>query len=329
MAAADELRAYVGYRRQGRPAAPVDQAARLRAWKLENEAANAQHLQDLSSMGYVAGGEDPAVRQRAQEHVAGGMNVGGLTAFHGAPKVFNRFTNPTGSTHSLTESRSFAEALARSEADNPRGWKIAGEPFDPRDPSHLAAQRLVQSKGDVKDAIAKTAAELDNVAPAVGEDSRSVLRLRATIDALRNRVPQVTDRPAPHLYTVDIPDPSVANMMSMDKPMREQMHVINALRKDPNAASTIGAMDTLGQFTGNYGTPEALLKGITMAHGGSGRMRGMAGYQALSDAGIPGMVEQSAMSRFPPGSGYDNNFRVFPEHQGILRIQDIEPLERY
>jgi hypothetical protein len=304
----------------------------LRNWRSDNELANAQHSIDLQSM--PAPGKEPTfgqriARERAAEHVAGGMNIGGVTAFHGAPKVFSRFTNPTGPTHSLTESRSLAESLARSEADNPRGWKIAGEPFDPRDPSHLAAQRLVSSKGDVKDAIAKTASELDNIAPAVGEDSRSVLRLRATIDALRNKVPKVTDRPAPHLYTVDIPDSSVANMLSMDKPMREQMHIINALRKDPGAASTIGAMDTLGQFTGNYGTPEALLKGLTMGHGGSGRLSGKAGYQSLSNAGIPGMVEQGAMSRFPPGSGYDSNFRVFPEHQGILNIQDIEPLERY
>ena len=78
------------------PAAPTAIIRALRDWRDENARAAAQHLDDLSVAATRIPGQPTSREQdealaRATEHIADGMDIGGVTAWHGTPWKFNKF----------------------------------------------------------------------------------------------------------------------------------------------------------------------------------------------------------------------------------------------
>lgn len=122
------------------------------------------------------------------------------------------------------------------------------------------------------------------------------------------------------LYTIDLPDPTIARMLDWDKPLSEQTPVVqNLISKE---IKRIGG----GAHTGERAYKELMFEARMQGNkSASNAMRSnaeaMAASKRLQEIGIPGIRYLDQGSR-GAGAG-TSNFVVFPGEEDLLRILSV------
>jgi hypothetical protein len=345
--------AFVGARRQGRQPQVVDQLRRLQEWRRDNELANAQHSIDLQSM--PVPGKEPTygqrvAMQRAGEHVAEGMNVGGITTWHGTPHVFSKFDPSKVGTGEgaqvyghglyLAENRSVAQKYAEDlSRDRPR---VEGGGFaDTSNPEHVAASFLNHYK-DRAVAAQELQSNIDMPGLFTKED---LATYRKAHDLIRSEksLPSIWDS-TPQLYKVDLPDQHLGSMLDWDNPLYKQPELMKKLAAGSNLPENVAlrkTLDALGDVnpTGARFPPEGsdFLRQYAQKGGDPNDMwaHNKQGIRAaelsenLQRSGVPGVKYWDQESRY--GRGDTSNFVVFPQYQDTLSILERNgvPIQGY
>jgi len=237
----------------------------------------------------------------------------GIRAFHGSPHDFDRFSMDKIGTgegaqaygHGLYFAENEGVAKGYRDALSP-GLSVDGQPYDARNPAHLAANVLKINGGDIEKAINR------GLGPHIKNGGEQAKVAREALQMLRagNDLPVI--KPASgSMYEVRInADPD--QFLDWDKPLSEQSQFVqDALRKGPGEPSWRGEKEVFERFPadmerfGGYRGSEAYTRtagdqfGQDMASG------------AFKQAGIPGIKYLDAGSR-TAGDG-SRNYVVFDD----------------
>ncbi len=338
-ASVEALRRY----QRGEPAsesAPAAILTALRNLRAQNSAANAQHLADLGSMGTIPGGTDPSVRARAIDQVASGMDIGGLTAFHGSPARFTKFDPSKVGTGEgaqvygqglyLAGNKAVADQYRRglpmshvaekmedayNEWDSPTDAyrQLMTDPSIPKDQKKL----LMGLKRDDWLGFYSPAEAIQNLRKYPGDWDLSPMTQRAQANI-------------GNMYSVDLPDPHVAQMLDWNTPLYQQDDVFSKIASasnDPDKAILRQAFDayndsrkgmTYAPITGSSFHNTIL---STAPHRAAENQMANEMARALQESGIPGIkyLDQGSRGRNPTKT---SNYVVFPEYQKDLTILD-------
>ena len=236
-----------------------------------------------------------------------GLPVGAATVYHGSPYRFQRF-DPTkigsgegaqayGYGHYVAESPGVAKQYAENVKDMGTIKDIN---------SRLSELARVMSADEVPGAYRKYKSDAGR-------------RASEEYDALMAQRDIVRKAPG-SLYTIDLPDPAIAQMLDWDKPLSEQApDVRNALE----AASESPMLRHLSKSVFDEGDTRGMLDRLSRAWRRDYRKGGEPEVvDVLRQAGIPGIRYLDQGSR---GAGQGtSNFVVFPGEEDLLRILSVE-----
>ena len=251
------------------PAAPTAIIRALRDWRDENARAAAQHLDDLSVAATRIPGQPTSREQdealaRATEHIAEGVDIGGLTSWHGSGKIFNKFDPKfmgTGEGNQAFSAGAYlagARPTAREYADV-LGKKIyvgdkelVKKATQDYNPDWSEAEFLLHDAGGNLENVIRQhqwGSHMDvRAAPDLAQQNRQIAMELA---AMRGKVR--VDQGG-QVYTVDLPDTHVANMLDWDKPLTQQApQVIKGLAatEHPFVQQALREGTTGGDLMGN------------------------------------------------------------------------------
>lgn len=235
--------------------------------------------------------------------------------YHGSPHKFDKFDSSKIGTgegaqaygHGLyladspRVAKSYAEELGNLEILH--NGKVVGV-FD-KDPAANAAHQIRASGGNVEKAVKRAA----NIYSGAWKEK--------VIDEIKRLGPGIVgERSGGSLYTVDLPDSTIARMLDWDKPLSAQpMDVRNSFARAYKAKFGNAPSFSPEEIYGR--------QGYDMLAGGA---TGMHAFQDISAAtsellrkkGIPGIRYLDGGSR-GAGAG-TSNYVVFPGEEGVLKI---------
>lgn len=254
----------------------------------------------------------PAVREAAREALESGMESGAIIdprmqaiAYHGTPHKFEKFDPSKIGTgegaqaygHGLYFAESpetaqgYATTLANRDASNQMRLN-----------AHANAQRLAKLAGP------ENAADDIKYALSIDPNHPQKKLLSETLELLESGRYELPLESKGHLYTVDIPDESIARMLDWDKPLGEQPE---AVQKALSKADIAGNASYFVQNP-NEGTLGEMYRSLANQHGAP------AVSEFLKSQGIPGIKYLDASSR-SAGEG-TRNFVVFPGEEESVKI---------
>ena len=333
--------------------ATVREPGMLTALRQRNELANAQHLQDLSGMAMPWQTPTPdqqAAQDRATEHIASGMNIGGVTAWHGSPYRFNKFDPSkvgTGEGAQVYGQGAYLAGAKPVAVDYQKGLS-SGKLFDAfgdagswagADRQDIYRQLMTDPNVPKDQKRFISALQKDDW---FGHDEprraiRDVIRDPAGLD-ISPRTQRAVDKLG-NLYKIDLPDPHVANMIDWDKPLfdqRELMKRLEAASNDPEKVTLRRTLDLLDKDP-TVRTGKSIMEAYPTQEYNRVQQSGFGGYGAkaaagrasvslsedLQAAGIPGVQYLDKFSRGGKAIDPTSNYVVFPEYQ-----KDLLMLER-
>jgi hypothetical protein len=263
--------------------------------------------------------EFPKYGPKTQElagKLAEGYNPTGMTVYHGSPYKFKAFDA------SKIGKGEGAQAYGHGlyVAENPNVAKQYAKNVKDLDSIQSYNQRLKQ--------LSKTMDE-DSVYPGAYRTFNSEKGKQAAqeYDAVMEMRDQKSTDPG-NLYKIDLPDEHIEKMLDWDMPLSKQPKNVQSWLKDTYnpyktqlSANDIGGNEPTGSLI--YNRLQELMsegkKSDVFTNQGNFGAKNVS--KELSDYGIPGIKYLDQDSReIQEGT---RNFVIFPGHEGLLNIQDI------
>jgi hypothetical protein len=208
----------------------------------------------------------------------------GMTVFHGSPHKFDKFDMSKIGTgegaQAFGHGLYFAESPATAKA-------------------YADSVKDMTSVNAINDELTRLSRVMDNDSAGGYRQFKSQVGEQAAkqYDELMDRKMKTWDKPG-NMYKVDLPDESIAKMLDWDKPLSQQPHVMQALKR---LGVSVPDNTTGGQLmSGNF------LKGLSDSNGIVLRPE-----EALRTKGIPGVRYLDGGSR-TAGKG-SSNYVVFDD----------------
>ena len=274
------------------------------ASQVSQDATNWHKRTQIGLKDQLAGRQTPEAEQAYQTMMmAAGMAPIGMTAWHGSPHKFDKFSLDKIGTGEGAQAYGHGLYLAESPEvamgyrDKLQQVAYSGNKIDPSNPAHVAVAAL-ERYGDKEKAaqyLKKQAGLMDY------EINTQAAKLLDSGGELPNRVANG------QLYKTDIPDEAVARFLDWDKPLSQQA---------PEVQAAIGRLKNANP-SGYQKLVDAQLGGPLMEQATGRDLYQSLGRDAFNDSGIPGIRYLDGGSR-SAGQGSSNFVAFDPEMIRIL-----------